>query len=233
MAAALAAAALAPPTLLRLLPREPGAVAVYAKNLRHGNVDVAGLVWEVERTRPDVVLLQEVTLHNEEVLCLLGEGYPTQHRCADRPIGDTAVLSRFPAIEGTARCEAGAAILRVEAPEGPLWLVSLHLRWPFPDAQAAQAEAIAAALEELDGAVVVGGDFNMVPWGHAVQSLAAAVGARVLRPAPPTRSILGGLLPIAIDHVLATGRAGTSQRRPQVGSDHYGVLARVSPFDGS
>ena len=230
LAVALALAALAHPAWLRVVPRAAGGVAVYSKNLFHGNDDVAGLVWEIDAMRPDLVLLQEVTAANEAVLDLLSASYPTRHRCADRPIGDTAVLSRWPAIEGTAHCAHGAAIVRVAAPEGPLWVVSLHLRWPWPRAQAAHAAAIEEALAELDGPAVVGGDFNMLPWGHSVQRLADAVGGAPVRPAPGTRT-LAGVLPLAIDHVIATGRRpGVSQRRPPIGSDHHGVLARVSPF---
>ena len=102
-------------------------------------------------------------------------------------------------------------------------MVSLHLRWPWPRAQAAHAAAIEEALAELDGPAVVGGDFNMLPWGHSVQRLADAVGGAPVRPAPGTRT-LAGVLPLAIDHVIATGRRpGVSQRRPPIGSDHHGV----------
>ena len=229
LAVALAVAALAEPAWLRLVPRPEGRVAVYQKNLSYRSDEAADVVWDIEAARPDVVFLQEVTPTNEAVLGLLASRYPAQARCPYLAIGDTAVLSRWPAIEGTARCADGAALLRVAAPEGPLWLVSVHLRWPWPYRGAAQAEALAAVLAGLDGPMVIGGDLNMVPWAHAVGQLAEATGTRPVRPAPATFR-LGAVLPIAIDHVLSTGRAGRAERRRLLGSDHHGVLARVSPF---
>ena len=232
LAIALAGAALAEPAWLRLTAPPDGEVTVYQKNLRHRSDDAPSVVWDVEAARPDAVFLQEVTETNEAVLDLLATRYPAQVRCPYLAIGDTAVLSRWPAIEGTARCADGAAILRVEAPGGPLWLVSVHLRWPWPHRGPAQAEALAALLAELDGPMVIGGDLNMVPWAHAVRRLGEATGTRPVRPAPATFR-LAGVLPLPIDHVLTTGRAGRAQQRRLLGSDHHGVLARVSPFEGA
>ena len=228
LAAAAALAALAGLAVPRLLPRPAGPFLVYQKNLEFDTEELAQLIWDIEATAPDVVLLQEVTGANEEVLRLLSRSHPAQHRCPSHWLGDTAILSRHPAVPGTARCAAGAAILRVSAPDGPLWLASVHLRWPWPYGQMAQAATLAEALAELDGPAVIAGDMNAAPWSRAVRRIARAAGARPVRPAPPTLRI-GGVLPVAIDHVLATG-PGRSKRRPLAGSDHHGVLARVAPF---
>lgn len=230
LAGVLALAALAEPARLRLVPQPAGGLAVYQKNLQHTAEEPASLIFDIESVRPDVVFLQEVTARNEDVLRLLAKTHPAQHRCPYLAIGGTAIASRHPAIPGTARCVRGATILRVAAPEGPLWLVSVHLRWPWPYAQQAQAERLAEALARLDGPIVLGGDLNMVPWAYSVRRLAQAAGARPVRPAPPSFR-LGGLLPVPIDHVLATG-PGRAERRPLTGSDHHGILARVAPFEG-
>lgn len=212
-----------------LPPPPPGPFAVYQKNLRHDVDHVAEILWDIEATRPDAILLQEVSAGNEELLRLLERDHPHQLRCpTGMLIGDTAILSRHPIVPGAGRCEGRATALRVETPQGPLWLVSVHLRWPWPFSQAAQVEALAETLSRLDGPAVLGGDLNMVPWSHAVRRLAAALRARPLGPAPATLRI-GGVLPLPIDHVLATG-PGQVERRPLAGSDHHGLLARVAPF---
>lgn len=223
-----ALAALAEPVARRLAPPGAGPVAVYQKNLHFRTDDVASVIWDVEATRPDVILLQEVSPSNEGVLPLLARSHPMQHRCAQEEVGNVAILSRWTALPGTAHCLDGAAVVRVMAPQGPLWLVSIHLRWPWPWPQTGQVERLAAALSELDGPKVIGGDLNAAPWSDAVRRLEDATGTRTLRPAPATHRI-GGLVPVAIDHVLATG-PGTLERRPLAHSDHHGVLARVAPF---
>jgi endonuclease/exonuclease/phosphatase (EEP) superfamily protein YafD len=224
-------AALAEPAALRLVAPSAGSVAVYQKNLHFGTEDVASVVFDLEATRPDVVMLQEVSPSNEGLLPLLARSHPTQHRCAQEEVGNTAILSRWPALPGTAGCLDGASHIRVMAPGGPLWLVCVHLRWPWPWPQIDQAERLARALAALDGPMVVAGDWNAAPWSRAVRLVEDATGARALRPAPATHRV-AGLVPVSIDHVLCTGR-GTLERRPLARSDHNGLLARLDPFAGA
>ena len=221
-------AALAEPAVLRVAARSPGPIAVHQKTLHPRAEDVASLVWDVEATRPDVVLLQELGPANADVLPLLVRSHPTQHRCAQEEVGDTAILCRRPALPGTAGRLDGAAHIRVMAPDGPLRLVSGHLRRPWPWPQVAQAERLAEARSALEGPMVIGGGRNAAPWSHALRRLEAATGVRVPRPGPTTHRI-AGLVPVAVDHVLATG-PGTVERRPLARSDHHGVLARVDPL---
>ncbi|MBL4557022.1 MAG: hypothetical protein JKP98_07320 [Rhodobacteraceae bacterium] len=51
--------------------------------------------------------------------------------------------------------------------------------------------------------MILGGDFNMVPWSHGVRALARAAGGSVARPALSTRPVRG--MPLPIDHVIAPG----------------------------
>lgn len=225
-----AIAVLAAPLMRALLQGEPapGEVAVYSKNLKLDRDGVASVVFDVEGTRPDVVLLQELGPSSEDLLPLLAEAYPTRHRCENPWIGQTAILSRWSALPGTEGCVEGASVLRVMAPAGPLWLVSVHLRWPWPEGQLEQARRLADALRGLEGPTVVAGDFNGAAWSHAARLIGEAVGARALAPVGSTHRI-AGVVPVALDHVLVTG-SGTLERRPLAGSDHNGLLARVAPF---
>ena len=68
----------------------------------------------------------------------------------------------------------------------------------------------------------------MVPGSHAVTEIARATGGRPAGPARATLTIAGAL-PIAIDRVLAPG-GGLTERRPRLGSDHHGLLARANPW---
>jgi endonuclease/exonuclease/phosphatase (EEP) superfamily protein YafD len=80
-------------------------------------------------------------------------------------------------------------------------------------------------LATLDGPVVLGGDFNVVPWAHSVQRLAAAGGLRRVGRSPVTYAAAAGLLRVQIDHVYASGAAGRTERLPRLGSDHWGIWA--------
>ena len=206
-------------------------VTVYQKNLLFRLSDSAPLIADIRAVAPDVLTLQEVSHANRAILAELGTDFPSQQFCRFGTVGGVAVASRWPLIPDTGICQRndGLVAMQVQTPNGPLWLVSIHLHWPWPRDQAAQAAQVAQllpTLEKLDGPVIVGGDFNMVPWGSSVQRIAAATGT--------TRQ--GGIYssfprfapwgPLPIDHVLTPGVA-TIELRPLLGSDHRGLVARV------
>ena len=116
------------------------------------------------------------------------------------------------------------AAMQVASPSGPVWAASIHLTWPWPYAQGAAVRAIAPLLEPMRGRVVIGGEFNMVPWGYAVRALGAAAGAQRIGPMRATIRVLG--LGWPIDQVLTSGQ-GSTEIRPRLGSDHAGVVARI------
>ena len=120
----------------------------------------------------------------------------------------------------------GLAALQAEGPEGRVWLVALHIHWPWPYGQAAHLDRLVPVLERLDGPVLLAGDFNAVPWSVAVGRVVQAVGGRLAGPVRGTFPRFGPLLVLPIDHVIAP-EGGTLDLRPLLGSDHRGVVARV------
>jgi endonuclease/exonuclease/phosphatase (EEP) superfamily protein YafD len=116
------------------------------------------------------------------------------------------------------------------APNGQLiWLVSVHLEWPFPYDQFRQSRMIAKRITELQGPVLIAGDFNMVPWGWGVQRIGKAAGNRRLGAFRNTFDLGSWLLPLPLDSILVPQSAtGKVELRPYLGSDHLGVLARIS-----
>lgn len=205
----------------------PGAVVIYQKNLSFRLTDPGPLIADIRASAPDVITLQEVTPALQvAVMQALADAYPTQGFCPFARVGGTAVLARWPAA-GPVVCPAarGATVLPLALPQGRVTAVSLHLHWPFPHGQRAQLDALRPDLAALTGPVLVGGDFNMVPWGWPLVAVGAAT--RTLRAGPALASFhIGRWLPMAIDHVLAPG-GGAVAARPRLGSDHLGLLARV------
>lgn len=204
---------------------------IYQKNLLYALADPAGIIADIRESGADFVTLQEVTPQNRMVLDALAEEYPAQLYCPFAAVGGTAVLSRWPALPGEAICAqaGGLSALRVDAPAGALWIVSVHLHWPWPYGQPRHARHLTNTLSAISGRKIVGGDFNMVPWGWSVRRLARAADAVPAGPATATFHLAGGLLGLPIDHVLLPADwAGQVECRPRLGSDHFGLVARFT-----
>lgn len=213
--------------LVHKLPAAPaGPLTVYQKNMFHRNGDLGGLVADILASDADIVTLQEVSVENEALLQRLAEAYPVQHLCRYTRRSGIAVFTRLTAGEALCSDVLGLAGLRVDSPQGPVWALSLHLSWPYPYSQPAQLDRLAPLLARYDAPVILGGDFNMVPWSHALARIARAGGFR--RAGPARASFRLGLMPLSIDHVFAPG-GGRAEARPPLGSDHGGVLAHVHP----
>ncbi|MCB6177433.1 endonuclease/exonuclease/phosphatase family protein [Rhodobacter sp. Har01] len=204
-----------------------GALRVYQKNMLFRNDDLAGLEADVRAAAPDVLTLQEVSSANELLLAALSDVLPHQDTCPFSAVGGTAIATRLAPIPGRTVCAEGLAAMQVQGPEGPLWLVSIHLHWPWPHRQPAQVDALVPVLEGLDGPVVMAGDFNMVRWSVSLGRMMAA--SRVV-PAGRVLNTYVGLArwaELPIDHVFSPG-GGQVEPRETLGSDHRGLLAEVS-----
>ncbi|MDX2482774.1 MAG: endonuclease/exonuclease/phosphatase family protein [Pseudodonghicola sp.] len=207
----------------------PAVLTIYQKNLLFNRPDPKPLVADILARSPDIVTLQEVSEQNRPVLEALRQEYPYQQYCDYRAVGGPAVLSRWPAVPGSALCAYGLSALQVETPAGPVWVVALHLRWPWPYGQAAQLDGLEPVLSALSGPKVIGGDFNSVAWSHAVTRVARASGTRRVGREAVSFALPYGGFGVGIDHVLASGaQPGTIQVLERLGSDHRGVLAQVS-----
>lgn len=240
-AALLGGVTLIPPGPVVTLPAEARVYGIYQKNLLFRLPAIAPVAEDILASGADFVTLQELHQRNRPILDALRETHPHQHFCPFAAVGGIAVLSRYPGIYGQTVCASGAglAAMRVATPDGPLWVVSLHLHWPYPYRQASQVEELLPLLEGLEGPVVLGGDFNMVAWSHAVRAIAGATraenaghvgGTFALSHAVKGENILSRMPRLPIDHVLVPEGAALQsvERRPRLGSDHHGIMARFA-----
>lgn len=200
---------------------------LYQKNMLFRNADLAGLEADIRATAPDVLTLQEVTQANRAMLAALKDVLPGQVWCPFRAVGGVAVATRWPVVAGTETCAHGLAALQAETPKGRVWLVALHLSWPWPYEQATHLGKVLPVLEALEGPVVLAGDFNAVPWSRAVGRIAEAAGSRLARPVHGTLPSFGPLLVLPIDHALVPA-GGQTELRGLLGSDHRGVVVRFA-----
>lgn len=220
------------PILGSSLAGDPGSGAgyhLYQKNLSFRLTDPAPLIADIRGHAPDFVTLQEVTGRTRAVMAGLTDVLPSQHVCTFAAVGGVAVLSRWPVIAGSERCVDGdgLAAMQVTTPDGPVWVVSIHLHWPFPYRQSEQVPRLLPALAAMTGPTLVGGDFNMVPWSHTLATIARATETERAGPILYTLPLARGWIALPIDHVLVPrGKGMTGARRlPLLGSDHHGVLA--------
>jgi len=211
----------------RIPVTEPGPVTIYQKNVLHWNAELSLLAADILSAKPDFVTLQEVSEQGEPLLHALKTAYPYQHLCRFSSLSGVAVLSRLePIDDGYCRIEYGMALITVDLPSGPHHVAAVHLSWPFPRNQASQLKLLSSDLRKFEHPFLIGGDFNMVPWSHALTQVAKASGTR--RSSPARTTFLIGSVPLAIDHVFAPG-GGYVETRPLLGADHFGLVARVHP----
>jgi len=226
-----AAAAVVPVAMMTLTPSTTpvGGVTLYQKNLFHRMSKPDLVTGDIRLVDPDVLTLEEVSRRSKTVLEDVKDRLPSQIQCISKRVGNVAIAARWPIVPGTAQCPdaPGLAVMQVEAPQGPLWIVALHLRWPYPDGQAAQLREVVPYLETLEGPIVLAGDFNMVPWSHALRQIAGATGSTRVGAAASTFPRFHPWVRLPIDHVFATGQ-GAIEVRPLLGSDHYGIVARIT-----
>lgn len=243
--AALACAGLAVAGIALLGPARPDSVAIQSMptpdwsllqfNMLFSNTRPGAVVDLLRERNFDVVTLQEVSQRLLPVIDALADDYPVRHVCRAHGVAGVAVLSRFPLAEGESLgCggERGVAWARVETPDGPITVASLHLHWPYPFGQAKQIETLTPVLERLPRPVLLAGDFNAAPWSHAVALVAEATDTRVapgLRLSLQLPGLPSWLAPFArlpIDHALAAPDMSVLGWRslPHTGSDHSPLL---------
>ena len=205
-----------------------GRYSFYQKNLLYNGTNRQGIIDDILSAAPDFVSLEEISDANLEIYEALGARYPSRIICSFSGVGRMAILSRFALLDGQARCLGphGPAAIRVRTPDGPVWALALHLKWPFPRPQAAQVEAMLPALRALERPIVLGGDFNMVPWSETMRRIQRATGSRRAGAVLFTFRHPRYPLWLPIDHILVPGGAGRLETRPFLGSDHRGILLK-------
>ncbi len=211
-------------------PGLPGSYTLYQKNLLFRNTELSELARDIRTTNPAIVTLQEVLPENQAWMETLKDAFPHQLLCPGGRIGGPAILTRLPAVEGTAFCGPGLAAMQVvggtvDNPER-FWIVSVHLHWPWPYQQADHVQLLLPILDRLQGPAVMAGDFNMVRWANSVQRMSDILGVKAAGPMLGSYIGLSRIFPLPIDHIFAPG-GGKVSLRPAAGSDHLGLLAQV------
>ena len=203
---------------------------LYQKNMSFRIKETDTLKTDILVSNADFITLQEVTKKNLALVSELNHRFPSQHTCPSARVVSVSVLSRWPdMIESKCFDDERMAAMKVKTPEGPVWLISIHLYWPYPYGQAEQVEKLVKHIAGLEGQKIIAGDFNMVPWSHTLEAFQHASDTHLAGAAVHSFDLPYIPMSTPIDHVLVpVGSQSKIQRRDKSGSDHYGILAEFS-----
>lgn len=207
--------------------RDGADLRVYSKNLNYRNHDAPGFVEDVLQSGADVVMLQEVTRGHAPLLGELRAAFPHQADCGAQTFYRAVLLSRQPFLtQPTCSMAPHAVAAHIDRGGQAVWVVSVHIPWPWPAPQAGRAEEIVDGIETLRGPVVAAGDFNSFPWTDRLRRMRAASDAELAGPLRLTLDHPRLPVRLPLDFVLAPG-GGRTERRPLFGSDHHGLMADI------
>ncbi|WP_373635523.1 endonuclease/exonuclease/phosphatase family protein [Yoonia sp. SS1-5] len=211
-----------------VMQHEGGSLRVYTKNVWYRNAELPALAADIMESDADVVLLQEVSTRNDQLLALLAEGYPHQHLCRSARWSGIAVLSRAPFLQTACTDGRAATAAQIMHDDSPVWVVSTHLFWPHPYNNAGATASVIRMIAAFDGPMVIGGDFNIFPWAASIGQIRQVADLRTAGPLRATYHLQG--TPLFLDHLHGPG-GGAVRYRPYLGSDHRGVVGdmRLTP----
>jgi len=236
-----------------LAPRPAPTGALRVRLMTHNmfglNTDMKRMAAAIAAENPDIVALQEYFPAQQSLDALLRPSYPYSVRCQGGKRANIGLYSKIPfdkemsdadcpespGSQRTAHILAGFTLS-----DGTHFSVlTSHMDWPWPiDRQQDELAAIETAVAQVQGPLVVVGDFNSTPWSYAMRGFEHDTGlsreTRNLITFPelftvPGRLARGGVLhtwPILpLDQVFERGLRVTELHRGQpTGSDHLPVI---------
>lgn len=227
-------------------------VSIMVVNLAGDAGNISMLRQLVERHRPDLLVVTEVTDAGETALQPLEAEYRFSAAELRNSPYNVLLLSRhnlvahqflyptagyLPVLD--ARLCATTAVLAVETAGAPCYsLVALHAAQPLGEGNIALRNkqlSYTASIAARDGnrPVLVAGDLNITPWSFAFGRIFGAAGLRDVslgHGINPTWFSRFPLLGLPIDHVLANRHFQVLQVEvlPSIGSDHFPLLVGLA-----
>ncbi|MEH6727721.1 MAG: endonuclease/exonuclease/phosphatase family protein [Hyphomicrobiales bacterium] len=219
-------------------PTTSGQFKILTLNLLYANDQIERVANYVEQQSPDFILLQEVSPINRDVIDLL-EDYKFHQRCWENASMESVVLSRIkPTAQG---CLPNADVpwMDIALNGKQKRIISVHLNWPWPFSQWQRIDDLRTDLAALpeQRPVILGGDFNAVPWSHAVRTVEDITDTTVV---PGFRFTFYGYntpfkvpLFVPIDQILLpdSASAQSAVAGPDIGSDHRPVTVTFTVGD--
>lgn len=217
-----------------------GTLTVVSFNAHYANEDAARLAGYLAAGNPDLVGIVELAPGMTKGLEAKLAALP--HRVLlPGTVEGLGLFSRYPVELLHQRSGADAPdawpaiIVRVHATGGPVTVALMHppppLRELAPE-HAAQMADFGRRLAAIPGPVIALGDLNATPWSASYRRFRREAGLEAGYPGALGPASWPTVAPVAllpVDHVLARGfEVVSGARGPDLGSDHYPVLARLA-----
>jgi endonuclease/exonuclease/phosphatase (EEP) superfamily protein YafD len=211
------------------------ALVVIAANVHVGNRNPAPLVTWLKQQPADVVMLSELSEpYAKALLFALGDDYSYRElHPKNSPFG-IGIVSRLPLRNAVLTEDSdGVRTLTAEvtAADRSTRIVAAHPMPPLTPEWHHKRDLLLSTIVQQTGdmPIVLAGDLNATPWSTALFGAQRGGLQRTTSFAPTWPRFGHGVVGIPIDHILATShwQRGNSSRGPDIGSDHYPVLASL------
>lgn len=202
-------------------------------NVLSGNLTGEVAADSIVRAEPDVAVIMEapgIAAHFGR----LQASFPYHAGCDSAPC-DLLLLSKTPLIDAQVRGLGPLGRLRLITArtvigDEMVTLVAVHLSKPYFDENAwVELWQIGRTLADIEGPLVISGDFNAAAWSEALSSFVAQ--ERLVPPPryPATWPVILGEFGVPIDNIFTRGGLLIEDisATPAYGSNHRGLLARI------
>jgi len=165
-----------------------GTVTVMTHNVFGLNYEMAQVTAAIEAEDPDIIVLQEY--FGEQATDLhprLLATYPFFTRCRGGKRANLGLYSRIPfeqVQDGACPNNAyvtnrtGHILARFQLPGDKAFSVlTTHMDWPLPvERQREQLASLSEVIADVEGPLIVAGDFNSTPWSYALRAFVSSNG---------------------------------------------------------
>lgn len=214
-----------------------GELTVLSYNVLSGNNRRKKAAQYVIDTAADVAVIME-TPGIEPFLDEIAQTMPYRVGCADTTTCDISILSRMPIEGGTIRRvppfdRERLAIAPITVDGQRVTIVAIHLSKPyFDEASWVELWQLQRALANIEGPVILAGDFNAAPWSDPLARLARASDLIPPPSHPATWPVRLGALGVPIDNMYSRGMARIEAiaSGDNFGSNHRPLLATVGIY---
>jgi endonuclease/exonuclease/phosphatase (EEP) superfamily protein YafD len=214
-------------------------LSVISFNVLTGNRRAAEAVEFLAGSDADVVVVME-TPGIAGYLDRMRDAFPYSIGCENPQTCDISIHSRLPIEAGEIRTMRPfhferLAIAPVVIAGNKVTIVGVHLSKPYFDgASGAELFAVSRTLSQIEGPVVLAGDFNAAVWSGPMVRLGRD---QQLAPGPfypATWPVRAGPVGVPIDNILTRGTArimALSAGSDSFGSNHRPLLARIELYE--
>lgn len=211
---------------------------VLSYNVLTGNSRASEAAQHIVDLAPDIAIIME-TPGIEAYLGAIADALPYRIGCETSPECDISLHSRLPLkrarmIKLLPFNHQRLVLAEVELEGQTVTIVGIHLSKPYFDhASWIEAGQLSQILGEIEGPVVLAGDFNAAPWSDPMVHLTRR---RALVPPPyhpATWPARAGPLGVPIDNMFTSGSARINDieaGHDTFGSNHRYLLARVGLY---